>query len=696
MLGTFFDFLLVVLGFSSIVVIHEFGHFLAARWAGVRVLAFAVGFGPALVSFRKGLGVRLGSSEREYARRSSIGEPGNISPTEYRINALPFGGYVKMLGQEDLDPTATSGASDSFQNCIPWKKMVIISAGVVFNVIAAALLFIVVFMAGLTTEAPKIGGVGPDSAAATTMASNAAELGIVEPGLKPGDRVLRVAGREAKSFNDIVLAGAMARPSRPIDLTVERSGVAQPLRFSIVPQVARTTAMLEIGVNPAQSPVLRSARGGAEMTAWVEAMQSIGLAGVQPGMRLTRAGAITEVSEASALTTAAKESKGQPFEVEFVDLAGDKVLRTIDPVPLFEVDLVRRAGGKLAAVEHLLGFLPVLAVGAADEDSRAFGLGLRTGDIFVRLGAIEFPSVPEGMSEIQAAKGNPIAVVVLRKDGAGAWNEVTLPGVTVTGKGTIGFLTADSSDTHVLLAASPAHFARAGSQADSAKAESPAATLALGPGSSILSVNGAAISNFEELRTQLRRIVTDGDRTLKFEVRPPSGGTRSAEMTLTDEQAARVTALSWRVPFGLEIFEPEMTILKAANPAEAVLMGLAETRRTMLSTYVTFARLFEGSIKVEHLKGPVGIAHVGTIVAGKGLVWLLFFLALISINLAVINFLPLPIVDGGQFLLIVYEQIRGRPAPVGFQNVVTLAGLVVIGSLFLIVTYNDIRNLIGI
>jgi regulator of sigma E protease len=142
-------------------------------------------------------------------------------------------------------------------------------------------------------------------------------------------------------------------------------------------------------------------------------------------------------------------------------------------------------------------------------------------------------------------------------------------------------------------------------------------------------------------------------------------------------------------------FEPEQTKRKAATPLEAIKTGLAETRRVMLTTYVTFARLAQGTVKVEHLKGPVGIAHIGTLVASKGMINLLFFMALISINLAVINFLPLPIVDGGQFLFLVYEQVRGKPVPIGFQNAVTMAGLVLIASMFLIVTFNDLSNLLG-
>ncbi|HYE03635.1 MAG TPA: site-2 protease family protein, partial [Phycisphaerales bacterium] len=104
-LETALDLALVFLGFSLIIVVHELGHFLVARWAGIRVLAFAVGFGPALLSYRKGLGWRAGSSEREYQARRSIAaeaqaEPGRAaphpaplpSPTEYRLNVLPFGG----------------------------------------------------------------------------------------------------------------------------------------------------------------------------------------------------------------------------------------------------------------------------------------------------------------------------------------------------------------------------------------------------------------------------------------------------------------------------------------------------------------------------------------------------------------------------------------------------------------------------
>ena len=119
-------------------------------------------------------------------------------------------------------------------------------------------------------------------------------------------------------------------------------------------------------------------------------------------------------------------------------------------------------------------------------------------------------------------------------------------------------------------------------------------------------------------------------------------------------------------------------------------MGVAETHRVMMTTYATFDRLISGTVKVEHLKGPIGIARLGVMVAERGMIELLFLFGLISINLAVINFLPLPIVDGGQFLLLLVEQIRGRPVSLRIQNAVTWVGLVLIASLFLFITYNDI------
>jgi regulator of sigma E protease len=151
--GTLANLAVIVLGFGAIIFIHELGHFLAAKWAGIRVLAFSIGMGPVAASYRKGMGFRRGSTEPEYLRMGEAerAEAG-VSPTEYRLSTLPLGGYVKMLGQEDANPGAVSDAPDSYQNCPVWKRMVVISAGVVMNLVTAAGLFIIVFMVGLKVQ----------------------------------------------------------------------------------------------------------------------------------------------------------------------------------------------------------------------------------------------------------------------------------------------------------------------------------------------------------------------------------------------------------------------------------------------------------------------------------------------------------------------------------------------------------------
>jgi regulator of sigma E protease len=235
----------------------------------------------------------------------------------------------------------------------------------------------------------------------------------------------------------------------------------------------------------------------------------------------------------------------------------------------------------------------------------------------------------------------------------------------------------------------------------------PAQALGDLRGRRILAVNGAPVDSLLDLREVLKqetRGVLENEAasaegvtvTLRME-RPAHPSPIEVEMLWRLDRAAvellhDETRLGWTSPL-LDTFAQEEITLKADSPAAAVAMGLRRTHRVMTMTYLTFVRLFQGSVKVEHLKGPVGIAHVGTVIADRGFVWLLFFMALISVNLAVINFLPIPIADGGHFVFLLYEQITGRPPPVAVQNAAAIAGLVLIASVFLIVTFNDIRNL---
>jgi regulator of sigma E protease len=93
--------------------------------------------------------------------------------------------------------------------------------------------------------------------------------------------------------------------------------------------------------------------------------------------------------------------------------------------------------------------------------------------------------------------------------------------------------------------------------------------------------------------------------------------------------------------------------------------------------------------------GPIGIVGAGAKFAFKGNDWLVWFLAMISANLAVVNFLPIPIVDGGLFLFLIIEKIQGKPLSPRARDAAQLVGLALILSVFVMVTFNDIVRMIG-
>ena len=121
--------------------------------------------------------------------------------------------------------------------------------------------------------------------------------------------------------------------------------------------------------------------------------------------------------------------------------------------------------------------------------------------------------------------------------------------------------------------------------------------------------------------------------------------------------------------------------------------GVTETRDLLLQFYLTLQRLATGSVSATNLMGPLGIVHAGSKFALKGSDWLIWFLAMISANLAVVNFLPIPIVDGGLFTFLIIEKIAGKPLSPRMQTVAQLVGMAIILSVFVLVTYQDISRL---
>lgn len=702
-IGGAINLLLVIIGFGGVIFIHELGHFLAAKWMGVRVRQFAIGFGSAAISYRKGLGFRFGSSEKELdtlIEDEPLGladrDPATVSPTEYRLNWIPFGGYVKMLGQEDIDPAATSAEPDSYSQKPVWRRMIIISAGVVMNIILAAVLFVVVYMVGRTMPTPRIGAIAPDSPASRAALVSGDPAGT-PPTLQPGDRVTRIAGAHPKSFNDITLEVVMASPTHPIEIDVARAGAAEPLVFRATPIKSPTTGMLMVGLAPAATNrlVAPDTPDSADQALIREVFDSVGFTGVEPGMTLVSVNG-ADPDGPWDLIDALEQSDGAPVRAEFRGDGARPVIVAVDPMPIFQTSTAPIPGtDDTVPAQHILGLTP--AVRVATVTPRAAQAGLVVGDLIVRVGSVDWPNIAQVIGAIRAHRGSRIDVAVWR-DG----RRVDLS-PSVNRKGQIGFGPTEALRESAVVTRPPVEQAEGDAAGPIVFA---ADRLGLIPGSVIERVGERTISNFIDLRAALRAATAQArsantgaevSLTVRLPIEP-AGETPILEhhvWALTADEIQTLHALGWRSPVSLALFELEQARVQTSSPMRAVAWGVQDTRRMMVKTYLTFLRLAQGTVRVDQLKGPVGIAHLGAQVAERGLTDLLFFLGLISVNLAVINFLPIPIADGGLFVMLLIEKMTGRPVSPAVQGAATMVGLVLIVGVFLLVTFNDITALFG-
>jgi regulator of sigma E protease len=130
------------------------------------------------------------------------------------------------------------------------------------------------------------------------------------------------------------------------------------------------------------------------------------------------------------------------------------------------------------------------------------------------------------------------------------------------------------------------------------------------------------------------------------------------------------------------------------NPAAAVVWGFHETWDFITTTYATLISYFRGTVSSQKFSGPVGIGSIAIQAGRRRLVLFIYFMAVISVSLAVLNFLPIPVVDGGHAVFLLIEKILGRPVLLRIQNAAA-AGWGLMTVLFLPVTWNDIQRILS-
>ena len=203
-----------------LVFVHELGHYMMARRLGVRVLTFSIGFGPKLLTVRRG-------------------------DTDYCVSAIPLGGYVKMAG-ENPDETR-AGKDDEFLSKSKWARFQILVMGPIMNIVLALVVMAVVLYQG--AEVPAYEEQPP------VVGSVAEGLPAEASGILPGDLIVSIGGKAVPTWEDLFLA-VMPRAERELEVVLRRDGRSITMR--VTPEAQARFGMGDLGVLPVMHPQIRN------------------------------------------------------------------------------------------------------------------------------------------------------------------------------------------------------------------------------------------------------------------------------------------------------------------------------------------------------------------------------------------------------------------------------------------------------
>jgi regulator of sigma E protease len=222
----------------------------------------------------------------------------------------------------------------------------------------------------------------------------------------------------------------------------------------------------------------------------------------------------------------------------------------------------------------------------------------------------------------------------------------------------------------------------------SVRAGSPASAAGLMKGDLITVINGIQINSWDEMA---EIISASEGHTLSLSVRRQES---TLDFSITPEKVPTQNIFGEEIQrhvIGIEASRESYS--KEMNPFEAFTESLRQSYRVIELMVVIIAKLIKGDISTDTLGGPIMIAQMAGDSAKAGVGSLIFFIALISINLAIINLLPIPVLDGGHLLFFLIEAIKGSPVSIKVREIAQQVGLFILILLMILVFYNDIHRI---
>ncbi len=565
------DLIYFIVLISSLIFVHELGHFLFAKAFGVKVLTFSLGFGPKILRF----------SGRE---------------TEYCLSLLPLGGYVKVLEESKSDLVLPEDRSRTFESLPMYKRIIVVLAGPLMNLLFPVLLYFSIYVTEGPFAPPTVGVVLPEHPAS----------GVLEP----GDRIMAIEGAPVGTFDEVKRI-VERNPGEKLIFTVFREN--QHLDLEVVVQERRRKSDLDT-------------------------VERYGAIGIQPHAPAAVIG-ITEPD------SPAYRAGLRTFDV-ITFVAGHPIRRFADLVRELE-----RNRGTTVPVTYLrpqpmssilggMGDMAVFEAGVVsltprvEADSFAEQTGIELADRYAA-------SVPKGSYLYQAGLRASDRIVALDGMSIPAWSTF------------VDRLAMSPDKSHRL--------------------------------DFISSRDGSARSgNFVVRREDFRD--NSGQKYSRYVL--PCGSW--ANLVEQGESGCDSDAVRQWLPLSLEEEVEHPTPVRYALE-KSVDRTLAAVRFVSL----TFVRLAQGRLSLQEISGPIAIYEIAGREGRKGTEYFIWVMAMISINLGLLNLLPIPVLDGGHLLFFLVEGVMRRPLPMRVREVAHILGMAVLLLLMGIAFKNDVQQRMG-
>lgn len=754
LLGTLQSLLYVAIGLGFVIFVHELGHFLVAKACGVKCDKFYVGFDffEIPIPFTKwkipnalwkiqigeteyGIGSlplggyvkMLGQDDdprnqaAEAERTKSIQEgtaaEGLVSgqSVENETGAgLTIGSSIERAGEAisahppkdpvtDADPPAKPAVAVKTADgrvimtdprsytakSVP-QRMAIISAGVIMNAIFAVVFAMVAYSMGVPEIPASIGAMSPGEAA-------------WQIGLEPGSQIIQLGKSgepyEKIRFEDIRKAGMLNGTDRDLAIYVRLPNGEQKW-YDIRPVKHKEIPYPTFGI--VSLPSTKLGVIDPELVKKKNAEHQVAKTDVQ----LVDKDEIIAV-DGQPVTT------GAQINSLLVQKPNGKVTLTVKRALPLPKDSPKNTEPETKTLDVVVEAKPIMHTGivvgmgpisAIRKGSPADVAGLQVGD---QIESIDGQPVGDPLSLGQRLldRVNKAVTIVAKR---GSKDKMVQKELTATLEAPRNLSDIEHYAAYGKAAAEPLGIAYDLLPTVSSVVEdSPAAKAGMQPGDRLVSasfvpVTDANIDDLDKRYNKLDEIKISDDPNNWMKLLAYSQAAKPTRQVLVrykrgnESRSDTLSLIPSNTHFeesrGLQLVGVER-INKAESFADAFYLGQRETKEAIMEVFMVLNRLVTGRLSVTNLSGPPGILRAATHVASTGIPKMLIFLTMLSANLAVVNFLPIPVLDGGHMVFLGAEWVRGRPVDADLQYKLTLGGLAFLFGLMLFASAMDIGRL---